>query len=101
MRSMVEGAGRLRGDPVSDASRIIQNLVGRNSQHAEAELPQPRVARFIALGTLQAVMCRSVDLDDQRRLAAEEIRDIGFDRMLTAKLEAAGAQPQLLPEQYF
>src|SRR5882724_248599 len=79
---------------------IRPDLLVRNTPHAKAPGPQPRIAPCV-IGVVQIVRL-AVGLDDQVRLEADEIGDEGADRVLSPKLVSTGAPvTQLRPQQSF
>src|SRR5882724_357091 len=77
---------------------IRPDLLVRNTPHAKAPGPQPRIAPCV-IGVVQIVRL-AVDLDDQVRLEADEIGDEGAVRILAPKLVSARTSiAELRPQQ--
>jgi len=72
-------------DEFQNAFGIRKHIVIPEPQNAVIVIPQPPITHEIALIDC---MLPSVHLDHQSTVAADEIRDIRPDRLLTDKLEA-------------
>jgi hypothetical protein len=74
-------------NPIQYTRRFRQYSVVPETQHQEAPFVQERVARCVAIQHL--CMLGSVNLDDQSLLEADEIDNIGADRLLAAEFPAS------------
>jgi hypothetical protein len=74
-------------DAFHDPFGLAQHCIVPETQHPQAapfQIPGPFCIVFAAFGMLAAV-----ELDDEARLVAVDIDDIGRDRMLSAEFPAA------------
>jgi hypothetical protein len=90
MRSMVEATPRPRQDSSRYHSGVPHDLISGDSQYGKTTFPQQRIALFVSRCADHRVVRPAVDFHNQPGFAAEEIDDIGLDRMLSAKLQTAG-----------
>jgi len=100
MQSMVEGAPRPLYDPFRNRRCVTHDVFGWNADDAQASFAQAIVATLVPLDTIRLLVRGTVDLDDQGRFAAIEIRHVGFDRMLAAKFESTGPAAHMPPEEH-
>jgi hypothetical protein len=86
-----------RGNRLGGTDCVCQHALRGNPQHPEPVLFQKLCARVVPLGPITHVVGNAIDFDDQPFRKAAKVDDIGAERMLPAKLETSGPQPQLLP----
>jgi hypothetical protein len=84
----VEGVGRLLHDVLKSAIEVPDHIRGGQMEDAIAPVAQISVAFVIPDWTITIVVGAAVDFDYHTRIANEEIRRIGADRVLTPDLEA-------------
>ena len=87
-----------RGD---SAGKVLKNVACRNTQHRKTTRTQERVTLLVTLAAVIALMCDAIDLDRQAPLEAREIERQSAQRVLPAKLVAAGALAQFPPDKDF
>jgi len=102
-RGTAEGGGG--GGRVGNSSQnrldiaILQDILCRNSQYADAAFREPSVATAVVSAT--QFMTDAVNFDCEPHGRAVEIENVRIFGMLSAKLQAMQlAAAELLPEQY-
>ena len=100
MRSMVEGGCRERQNSVGDPIDIPQNVLGRNADDPIVQATQEKLARLVALGAVTHKMYLAVNFDNQPRCCAEEIDDVGIDRVLLSEADAVRRAFKALPQEH-
>jgi hypothetical protein len=98
---VVEGVRRCRHDRCSHAIWVFEHVSRRYSQYSITSLSKEIGTPFIPLGPIAPVMRLAVDFDDEPRLAAVEVDDVGIDRVLLAEADVAGGTAEALPQQHF
>ena len=88
-----EGSGlpECLADSIEDTVGLMEYLVVPEPQHDQARSAQPVVPD--ALCTSRREMRRTVSLDDDARLLAEEVHDVRAQRLLPAELRAVQPSP--------
>jgi hypothetical protein len=76
-------------DRVQDPLDVAEEFVIVEAGHTVASIAQGLFSRPIATALVIGRMSRAVDLDDQLFLAANEVGEIGTDRLLPDELEAS------------
>jgi len=85
---------------VEDAFGVREDVVVPEPDHAIPMLPQPGGAFLI--GAYLLGMLAAVELDDQQRFHSREIRNVGPDRHLAAKLDTVELSiAEMLPKLLF
>jgi hypothetical protein len=81
---------------------VFHNVFGRESENGEAAAPQIVVARFVVALRAFRAMRDTVNFDNQTRVDAYKIDDVGADLHLLAKVVAVGAERmQQMPHAHF
>lgn len=91
--SLREGGDALKGatNPREDGGGLVEDVLVREAEHQDAALPEESVAKSIA--SLAAVVRRAVDLDSELDSNAEEVSEVGSDRILASEQEAIELVP--------
>jgi hypothetical protein len=97
-RSVVEGARgsifnhrrRCPNDPIGYVVVRSHCFDSRDSHNHHALRLEPGVTAPIAFRPILHVVAHAVDLDGESRLGAEEVKNVGSDRMLPSKGRASG-----------
>jgi len=76
---------------------IRQHFLCRDTHDHEPAIGEPGIAHLVKDRPIAAIMRLAVDLDNQPRRLAEEVRDIRPGRMLPAEFETARSLTQLAP----
>ena len=97
----MEGAGHTGHDPCHGSIHVSQHVACGQPQYPVAILLEKVIANHVALWSIAATVPLAVNLDGQCSLAAEEVADIGADRVLPPNLEAGATSPQSIPQYYF
>jgi hypothetical protein len=89
-------------DSFQDAVEVAIDLVVVESSDPIALIPQKRFALRVATALVVGGVSRAIDLDDKFLLAADEVTEIGTDRLLPNEFESAeNTASKSPPEQTF
>jgi hypothetical protein len=94
----VEGISHPRNNRFSGIIRIGQHASSGYPQDPEPVFLKKRHATFVKLCAVEIIVCTAIDFDDEALGQAAEVGDIRPDGMLPAKLVAARALTEALPE---
>jgi hypothetical protein len=97
----VEGAFRPRDNRSGSAPRIRQHALRGDADHPIPVIFHEPAPPIIGSGTIAHAMNDAVDLYDQPRAQAAEIRHIGTYRMLATKFHATRLSAKMLPQCHF
>ncbi len=99
-RRLVEGQSPTR-EAIGDGLWIAQHVGSGDAYHSYTSRLKPCILFDILRRPLATIMRFAIDLDDQPRCVAIEIRNVRSGRVLPAKLQATGPLPQHTPQQHF
>ena len=97
MRSMVEGAHHLHGDPRHYACQIFHDIAGADAENAVSAFFDVAVPNLISLWPLAIIMSTAINFNHKPGTRNVEIRGVGSDGMLPENFETELLTTNLTP----